>query len=84
MVPAMQGLQYVRLLLESPGVDVPAVELAAAITGTPVVEDAGVLVDQQALTAYRRRVRELDEAIERAEAGADHDLTGDCAPSATR
>lgn len=77
MVPAMQGLQYVRMLLETPGVDVPAVDLAAAIAGAPVVEDAGVLVDQQALTAYRRRVRELDEAIERAEAGADHDLTGD-------
>ena len=75
-VPTMQGLQYVRLLLESPGVDVPAVELSAAVSGTPVVEEAGALVDQQALTAYRRRVRELDEAIERAEAGADQELTG--------
>ena len=57
-------------------VHVPAVELSAAVSGTPVVEEAGALVDQQALTAYRRRVRELDEAIERAEAGDDPDQTG--------
>jgi hypothetical protein len=76
MVPSMHGLEYVRVLLERPGVDVPVLELMAAADGTPVIADDGVLVDQQALTAYRRRVRELDEDIERADARGDHELSG--------
>ena len=72
-VPAMQGLEYLRLLAERPGVDVPVLELWAAVHGTPVIAEESVLVDQQALTAYRRRVRELDEAIERAEASGDEE-----------
>jgi hypothetical protein len=71
-VPTMHGLDYLRVLLGRPGADVPVLELVAATDGTPVIPEAGTLVDQQALTAYRRRVRELDEAIERAEA-ADPD-----------
>ncbi len=63
MVPSLQGLEYIRLLLESPGADVPAVELAAL--GVSVDAGRGELVDQQDLADHRRRVRELDDAIER-------------------
>ena len=58
MVPSMHGLEYVRLLVQSPGVDVPALELSAA--ADPAVADSGTgaLVDQQALAEHRRRSRE--------------------------
>jgi hypothetical protein len=75
MVPSMHGLEYVRLLLERPGVDVPVLELSAAVDGTPVIADDGELVDQKALTTYRRGVREFDEAIERADARGDSELS---------
>ena len=75
LVPSMHGLRYVRLLLERPGVDIPVLELSAAVDGTPVITDDGTLVNQEALTTYRRGVRELDEAIERADARGDSGLS---------
>ncbi len=71
MVPPMHGLAYLRVLLERPAVDVPVLELSEAAEGTPEIIDEAILVGQETLTAYRRRLRELDEAIERAEGDDD-------------
>jgi hypothetical protein len=67
-----KGLHDLAALLDRPGVDVPALDLAAP--GETVVEpatsDAAVL-DRTALTAYRRRLAELDDELAVANATAD-------------
>jgi hypothetical protein len=74
-LPELRGLQYLRLLLDRPGVDVAALDLsdaAAGHAGTRVADaDAGPLVDRQALAAYRRRLGELDEELAEADAWGD-------------
>src|SRR4051794_36525200 len=74
-LPSMRGLQYLRLLLERPGIDVPALDLSDAVAGHPGIQvrdgDTGPLVDRQALTAYRRRLAELDQELARADARGD-------------
>lgn len=71
----MRGLHYLHLLLQRPGIDVPALELSDAVAGhagAGVVEsDAGELLDRQALSAYRRRLTELDDELDEARAHAD-------------
>jgi tetratricopeptide (TPR) repeat protein len=68
-VPNLVGMQYVKALVDRPGVDVPAAELA----GSSLVDGARhELVDRQTLDQYRQRVRELDAEI--AEADDDADL----------
>jgi hypothetical protein len=61
-VPAMRGLEYLHHLLGRPGVEVTALELVSAHTGTATVvqADAGPLLDRQALAAYRRRLANLE------------------------
>lgn len=61
MVPSMLGLEYLRLLVQSPGVDVPALELSAAADPDVVDSGTGTLVDQQVLADHRRRSRESPE-----------------------
>jgi FMN phosphatase YigB (HAD superfamily) len=78
-----KGLRYIHRLLETPGVEVYALDLevgsraAAAIivpdeegvyTGPPSRED---IVDQQALRAYRQRIEELREELEEADRNND-------------
>ena len=74
-VPETKGLRYLRLLLARPGVEVPALELSDAVAGhagTQVADgDVGPLLDRQALTAYRRRLGELEEELAEADAWAD-------------
>jgi hypothetical protein len=74
-LPAMRGLQYLRLLLDRPGVDVPALDLSDAVAGHAGVRvadaDTGPLLDRQALAAYRRRLAELDEDLAEADAWGD-------------
>jgi hypothetical protein len=66
------GLRQLLVLVTSPGRDVPAVDLAAADGGTPVVSsDLGPALDARAKREYRRRVAELHEEID--EADAHHD-----------
>ena len=66
-VPHAKGLQDIAVLLARPGQPVPASELAGTITrfrGEPAL-------DQQALAAYRARLRDLDDDIDEADAGHD-------------
>src|SRR4029079_8358921 len=68
-VPNLVGMQYVKVLVDRPGEDIPASELA----GSSLVDGARhEVVDRQTLDQYRQRVRELDAEI--AEADDDADL----------
>lgn len=78
-----RGLHYLIELLRRPGEEVHALGLVAAVTGTGVshgravagavgAADAGAAVlDPAAKAAYRERLRDLDEEIDRADEGAD-------------
>jgi hypothetical protein len=74
-VPGMRGLQYLRLLLDRPGTEIPSLDLSDAVAGHPGVQvaaaDTGPRVDRQALVAYRHRLAEIDEDLAEAEAWAD-------------
>ncbi len=74
-MPDLRGLHYLRHLISRPGVPVAALELAAAVRGHPGAavpgSGAGEVIDRQALTAYRRRLRELDAEVDGAQAWAD-------------
>lgn len=69
----MKGLHYLRLLLRRPGVDVPALDLSGEVVGHAGVAESGLgeLVDRQALTAYRRRLADLDAELDEAREWSD-------------
>ena len=71
----MRGLHYLRLVLQRPGVDVPARDLSDAVAGHPGVRlvegGAGEVLDRQALESYRRRLTEIDEDLEEARTWSD-------------
>ena len=68
-VPNLVGMQYVKMLVDRAGEEIPAAELV----GASLVDGARhEVVDRQTLERYRRRVRELDAEI--AEADDDADL----------
>jgi hypothetical protein len=74
LLPEMKGLQYLRVLLQRPGLDVSALTLSATVAGHNVAiqdGDVGELLDRRALTEYRRRLRDIDEDLEEANACAD-------------
>jgi flavin-binding protein dodecin len=61
-------MQYVKALVDRPGEDIPASELA----GAGLVDGARhELADRQTLEQYRQRVRELDAEIVEADDDAD-------------
>jgi len=80
-----KGLRYIHRLLGSPGIEVYALDLESAFhPGSPSVPavDRGealrldvpspdLLVDRQALDAYRRRVEDLRDQIEEADRNGD-------------
>ncbi|MFF9624952.1 ATP-binding protein [Streptomyces griseosporeus] len=78
-VPDCKGLRDIAVLLARPGRPVPAVELAApggprpaqAPDGLHPEGDTGEILDATARTAYRRRLRELEEEAEEADAAGD-------------
>ncbi|MCT9007764.1 ATP-binding protein [Streptomyces rhizosphaerihabitans] len=79
-LPDSKGLRDIAVLLGRPGTPVPAVDLAmpgttaAGGTGTAdmhPVGDLGEVIDAPARAAYRRRLRELEEKAEDADAGGD-------------
>jgi hypothetical protein len=74
-LPAMRGLQYLRLLLDRPGAEVAALDLSGAVAGHAGFRvadaDMGPLLDRRALAAYRRRLAELDEDLREADAWGD-------------
>jgi hypothetical protein len=74
LLPDMKGLHYLRGLLRRPGVEITALEMSAMVAGhgTAVVEpDAGERLDRQALTAYRNRLREIDQELDEAQSWND-------------
>ncbi|HEY1821601.1 MAG TPA: AAA family ATPase [Trebonia sp.] len=73
LVSDSKGMRDLAVLLSRPGRAVPAVDLVAAAGGPRVATDAalGPVLDQTARAAYRRRLRELEQEIEDAEADAD-------------
>lgn len=74
-IPDIKGLHYLRHLIQRPGVDVGALELAAAVAGhpglTPAEADTGTVLDAQALAAYRDRLGAIDADLAEAESWAD-------------
>jgi hypothetical protein len=74
LLPDVKGLHYLRALLQHPGVEVTALDLSAMVAGhgTTVAEpDVGPQLDRQALTAYRTRLRAIDEELDEAQSWAD-------------
>lgn len=83
----MKGLRYLARLLARPGRDFHVLELIAAETGgeaatnmdaevelTAVMGwDAGVLLDEKAKAAYRRRLAEISEDLDASLATGNHD-----------
>lgn len=77
-LPDRRGLHYLRLLLQRPGVDIPARTLSDAAAGHPSDADvpghtaAGIeVIDRQALGAYRARLRDIDVELAEAESWSD-------------
>jgi hypothetical protein len=80
-----KGLRFLALLLASPGKEFHVLDLTAAESGAPAEttsagagellgygpSDAGEVLDRQAKAAYKRRLVELEEEIEEAEAFGD-------------
>ena len=74
LLPDMKGLHYLRALLQRPGAGITALEMSAMAAGhgTAVAEpDAGERLDRRALTAYRSRLREIDEELDEAQSWND-------------
>jgi tetratricopeptide (TPR) repeat protein len=66
-----KGIHYIAALLERPGVEVHALELAGAGSGVARAEDAGPMLDAEAKSAYRNRLEELRDDLEEASAFND-------------
>jgi hypothetical protein len=71
----LKGLHYLRHLLRRPGEDVAAGQLAAAASGHAgaVISEGSsdVIIDRQALAAYRARLRDIDSDLAEADSWAD-------------
>lgn len=71
-LPDAKGLHYLARLLAEPDREIHVLDLAGAGQSADSAP-AGPVLDQQAKAAYRRRVRELEEEIEEAQAWNDHE-----------
>ena len=71
----VKGLHYLRIMLQRPGADIPAIDLSDAVAGHPgagaVGGDVGEVLDMQALSAYRRRLAEIDADLDEARSWVD-------------
>jgi hypothetical protein len=72
-VPARRGLEHLHTLLTNAGHEVPATQLAGALVDE---SDLGPVADRVALDAYRRRLADIDAALDRADQWADVGLAG--------
>lgn len=68
-----RGIHYLRALLAAPGRDIAALDLVCGGTGMASSHVGGAL-DEAALRAFRRRLDELDAALERADRTGDAGL----------
>ena len=64
-----RGLHYLRLLVSSPGRDIPALDLAGGGAGLAVPDEP--VLDDAALAAYRRRLGALAQELDAADRGGD-------------
>lgn len=64
-LPDTKGLAYLARLIAQPEREIHALELMGAPTAADL-GDLGPSLDEKAKSAYRRRIHELDEAIEQA------------------
>ena len=62
----IRGVHYLRTLVSAPGKDIPALDLVAGGAGL-VASQAGPVLDASALRSYRRRLAQLDEALDAAD-----------------
>jgi hypothetical protein len=69
-LPDLKGLHDLARLLAAPGEDLHCLELAGA-SGVPLQGDAGPILDEQARADYRRRMQDLAEEIDLADAAGD-------------
>jgi tetratricopeptide (TPR) repeat protein len=71
----LKGMHYLTRLLTDPGREHHVLDLVAAESGAPPGDrglgDAGAVLDDRAKEAYRRRLVEIDEDIEEAQAAGD-------------
>ena len=71
----VKGLHYLRIILQRPGADIAAIDLSDTVAGHPGVGavggDVGEVLDKQALSAYRRRLAEIDADLDEARSWAD-------------
>jgi hypothetical protein len=71
----VKGLHYLRIMLQRPGADIPAIDLSDTVAGHPGAGvaggDVGEVIDKQALSAYRRRLAEIDADLDEARSWAD-------------
>ena len=70
-----KGLHYLRIMLQRPGADIAAIDLSDTVAGHPGTRAAdggvGEMLDKQALSAYRRRLTEIDADLNEARSWAD-------------
>jgi tetratricopeptide (TPR) repeat protein len=68
----LKGMRYLAQLLAHPGREFHVLDLVAAETGQQTaLGDAGEILDEQAKTAYHRRLTEIEDDIEQARALGD-------------
>jgi tetratricopeptide (TPR) repeat protein len=69
----LKGMHHLARLLAVPAREFHVLDLVAAEAGTVRVEvgDAGEILDDRAKEAYRRRLAEIDEDVEQAQAAED-------------
>jgi hypothetical protein len=78
-VPDMKGLWHLRELVSRPRVPMLALSLIAAPSDEPIpVGDAGAMLDREALRQYRKRLSDLDEELDDAEARHDPERHASC------
>ena len=67
---ALRGYGYLHTLVEHPGRPVPALDLIAG-DGHVTQSDLGEVIDKEAITAYRQRLRDIDDDLAQADEWCD-------------
>ncbi|MGW7221526.1 AAA family ATPase [Streptomyces sp. NPDC054826] len=71
-----RGMGHLRSLLAAPGQDIPALDLAAGGRGLRA-PDGDPVLDAAALAGYRKRLAQLDQALDAADRAGDVDRARD-------